>query len=113
MKEVCDSLVFALFSLPDFSWFEFEIWSFESFHMDINTWVPLGFHPSVPFPSLTIIPTLVHLKIIIGILFLNKNIHFPLLNPSQLNVIQSNPSFSCPQKSKKIHKYSLNPRAPS
>ena len=42
-----------------------------------------------------------------------KNINFPLLNPSKLNVLQSNPNFSCPQKSEKIPKYSLNPRAPS
>ena len=42
-----------------------------------------------------------------------KNINFPLLNTSQLNVLQSNPNFSCPQKSEKIHKYSLNHRAPS
>ena len=45
-----------------FSWFDFEIWSFESFHMDLNTWVPLDFHPSASFPSLTIIFSLVHLK---------------------------------------------------
>ena len=60
------------------NWFEFQIWSFESFHMDLNTWVPLGFHPSASFPSLTIISSLVHLIIIFGM----KNIHFLPLNPS-------------------------------
>ena len=78
------------------SWFEFEIWSFESFHLDLTTWVPLGFHPSASFPALTIIPSPVQLKIIFGIFFFNEKYSFSLLNPSYLNVLQSNPNFSCP-----------------
>ena len=112
MGEVCDSLVFALFSLPDFSWFEFEIWSFESFHMDLNTWVPLGFHPSASFPSLTIIPSLVHHKLIFRIFFFNEKYPFSLRNPSQICLLQSNPNFYGSEKSEIIHKYSVNPRAP-
>ena len=42
-----------------------------------------------------------------------KNIHFSSKNPSHISMLQSNPNFSCPQKSEKIPKYSLNPRAPS
>ena len=42
-----------------------------------------------------------------------KNIHFSLKNPSQINMLQSNPNFYGPEKSEIIHKYSLNPRAPS
>ena len=42
-----------------------------------------------------------------------ENIHFPLKNPKQKLVLQRHPYFYCPQKSEKIHKCSLNPRAPS
>ena len=72
----------------------------------------LGFHPSASFPSLIIIPLLIHSKIIFGIFFLNEKYSFSLKNPSQISMLQSNPNFYGPEKSEIIHKYSLNPRAP-
>ena len=60
--EVCDSLVFTPLLCLIFSWFEFEFGVFESFHLDLTTWVPLDFHPSASSPSLTITPSPVHLK---------------------------------------------------
>lgn len=79
---LCDSLVFALSSLPNFSvGLNLEIWSFESFRMYLATWLPLGFHPSASFLSLTIIPSLVHPKIIFGIYSFNEKYSFPPLKP--------------------------------
>ena len=67
---------FALSYLPDFHLDLFWKLGFWIFSYGLKHLGTLGFHPSASFPSLIIIPLLIHLKIILGIFFLNEKYSF-------------------------------------